>query len=140
MRNDRGAATVELALVLPFLLLILFGIVDFSRAYLTTSSLTHAAREGVREVALGGTALEAEQRTVAAAARISGVTAAVEVDGVAMNDDYVCAFGNPTTLAASAPFEYVTPIGSLIARLTASSTVVVDDTTLTMRASMRCGG
>lgn len=47
-RGERGQALVEMALVLPLLLLLIFGIVEFGRighAYLT---LNHAAREGAR--------------------------------------------------------------------------------------------
>ena len=58
-RSDRGAAAVEFALVLPLLLLLLGGIIDFGFAFNTQISLTHAAREGVRVEALGtGDAVE----------------------------------------------------------------------------------
>ncbi len=50
--NDRGAAAVEFALVLPILILLVGGIVDFGFALNTQVSLTHAAREGVRIEAL----------------------------------------------------------------------------------------
>ena len=57
--NERGAAAVEFALVLPLLLLLLGGIIDFGFALNTQISLTHAAREGVRVEALGtGDAVE----------------------------------------------------------------------------------
>ena len=48
-----GAAAVEMALVLPLLLLLVFGIVDFGRALNLQITLTQAAREGVRPAALG---------------------------------------------------------------------------------------
>ena len=51
--NDHGAAAVELALVLPILILLLGGIIDFGFAFNTQISLTHAAREGVRVEAIG---------------------------------------------------------------------------------------
>ena len=50
--NERGAAAVELALILPLLLLILFGIMEFGRAYNVQVSLTQAAREGARYAAV----------------------------------------------------------------------------------------
>lgn len=50
--NERGAAAVELALVLFPLLLILLGIVEFGRVYSTQLRLQHAAREVAREAAL----------------------------------------------------------------------------------------
>lgn len=50
--NDRGAAAVEFALVLPILLLLVFGIVEFGRIYSIQTSITAAARQGARVMAL----------------------------------------------------------------------------------------
>jgi Flp pilus assembly protein TadG len=50
--NERGAAAVEFALVLPLLMLLLFGIIEFGRAYNAKVTLTHAAREGARALAV----------------------------------------------------------------------------------------
>jgi Flp pilus assembly pilin Flp len=47
-RDERGAAVVEFALVLPILMLVLFAIVDFARAYYTINTLAAAVREGAR--------------------------------------------------------------------------------------------
>ena len=46
--RSRGQALVELALVLPILLLIMMGIFDFGRAVFAYNSLSNAAREGAR--------------------------------------------------------------------------------------------
>jgi Flp pilus assembly protein TadG len=46
--RERGAVAVEMAIVLPLLLLLVGGIIDFGRAYLTNLSLSTVAREGVR--------------------------------------------------------------------------------------------
>ncbi|WP_433201900.1 TadE family protein [Dactylosporangium sp. CS-047395] len=54
--GDRGAAAVELAIVLPVLLMIIFGIIDFGRAYNQRLILTEAAREGARAEAVGANA------------------------------------------------------------------------------------
>ena len=49
MRHDeRGASAVEFALLLPVLILILFGIVEFGLAFYTQQVLTNASREGAR--------------------------------------------------------------------------------------------
>ena len=53
--KQRGQALVELALVLPILLLILMAIVDMGRIYHGYLSVTTAAREGARQAALGRT-------------------------------------------------------------------------------------
>lgn len=48
IRGNRGQSVVEFALVLPLLLLILFGITEFGRAWMTVNILTSSAREGAR--------------------------------------------------------------------------------------------
>ena len=66
-RDDRGAAVVEFALVLPILVLFVFGIIEFGRAYNARIELTSAVREGARAVALGGDPAAATAATKAAA-------------------------------------------------------------------------
>ena len=51
--RDRGAVAVEFALLLPMLLLLVFGIIDFGRALNAQITLTQAAREGARLASLG---------------------------------------------------------------------------------------
>ncbi|HTM58618.1 MAG TPA: TadE/TadG family type IV pilus assembly protein [Candidatus Udaeobacter sp.] len=49
MRSDqRGSSLVEFALILPFLLVITFAVVDLSHALVVRSVVTSAAREGAR--------------------------------------------------------------------------------------------
>jgi Flp pilus assembly protein TadG len=45
-RLDEGQSLVELALLLPLLLLILLGLADFGRAFYYTTIISNAAREG----------------------------------------------------------------------------------------------
>jgi Flp pilus assembly protein TadG len=47
-RRRRGAAVVEFALVLPILVVLLGGIIDFGRAYLELQTMVNAAGEGAR--------------------------------------------------------------------------------------------
>jgi Flp pilus assembly protein TadG len=48
LKSQRGAELIEMALVLPLLLLILVGIVDFGFLFQRYEVLTNAAREGAR--------------------------------------------------------------------------------------------
>lgn len=50
-RPDGGAAAVEFAIVLPLLLAIVFGIIDFGRMMANQITLNEAAREGARAAA-----------------------------------------------------------------------------------------
>jgi Flp pilus assembly protein TadG len=63
-RNEDGAAAVEMALVLPILLLLVFGIIEFGFIFNRYISVTHAAREGVRLLALGVDADTAIEKAV----------------------------------------------------------------------------
>jgi len=50
--RDRGAALVEFALVLPLLLLLIFGVIEFGWAYSQNLDVRHGAREAGRLAAV----------------------------------------------------------------------------------------
>ncbi|HEX6235571.1 MAG TPA: TadE family protein [Acidimicrobiales bacterium] len=77
-REERGAVLVEFALILPVLLMLLVGIIEFGRAYNTTVSMQSAAREGARELALRRSAAEVEQA-------VRDAAPSVEIDAVAQD-------------------------------------------------------
>ena len=52
IREERGTALVELALVLPLLLVVLLGMLDFGKAFNEWMSQTHLASEGARLAAV----------------------------------------------------------------------------------------
>jgi Flp pilus assembly protein TadG len=59
-RGDGGSAAIEFAIVLPILVMLVFGIVSMGQAYNTYLNVTAAAREAARALAVGddaGTAL-----------------------------------------------------------------------------------
>lgn len=51
-RNRKGAATVEMALVAPFIFFLIFGSIEFSRMMMVRQAMTNAVREGCRKAAL----------------------------------------------------------------------------------------
>jgi Flp pilus assembly protein TadG len=108
--RDRGAAAVEFALLLPVLLLVIFGMIDFGRALNTQITLTQAAREGARLAALGASASTVTSRATAAATGLSPVTVTV-VDS--------CATGAGDSADAIVKvqysFSFITPIGAFAA-------------------------
>jgi Flp pilus assembly protein TadG len=48
VKGQRGAAVIEFAIVLSFLLALLFGIVEFSVLFYNKAMITNASREGAR--------------------------------------------------------------------------------------------
>jgi Flp pilus assembly protein TadG len=84
LRNRRGSAVVETALVLPFLLLLIFGITEFGRAWMTVNILQTASREAARLAVV--TAPDVAQVTARATAvcNAANITpTSVSVDGPA---------------------------------------------------------
>jgi Flp pilus assembly protein TadG len=127
--RDRGAVAVEFALLLPLLLLIVFGIVDFGRALNAQVTLTQAAREGARLVALSQPNVVG--RTQAAATGLSGVTVTVVTSCPAGAGPGVNA-----TVRLTYSFSFVTPIGAIAAMFGGSS--LGSPLTLTAQGVMPC--
>jgi len=111
--RDRGVAAVEFALLLPMLLLLIFGIIDFGRALNAQITLTQAARTGARVDAVdNSTGVPNSSATVTsvtqgAATGLSGVTVVVTTcaanAGPAAN----------ATVKASYKFTFVTPVAAI---------------------------
>jgi len=53
VKSEKGQSMVELALILPIIILILFGILEFGRIFYSYIVITNAAREGARVGAVG---------------------------------------------------------------------------------------
>ncbi|GAB4099291.1 TadE/TadG family type IV pilus assembly protein [Sinomonas halotolerans] len=73
-RRERGAVAVEFALVLPLLLTLLFGIIEFGRIYNAQIVFSNAAREAARTMAIKD---DPGQASSAAQAVAAGYTIAV---------------------------------------------------------------
>ncbi|MCD6362067.1 MAG: pilus assembly protein [Armatimonadetes bacterium] len=67
-----GATTVELALVAPLLIFLLFGIIEFGLMVKDVVGLNQAAREAARVAAVGGTPSTLDARVREAAPTING--------------------------------------------------------------------
>lgn len=58
LTNEKGQALVEMAFVLPILLMLVFGITEFGRILGAELILSNSAREGARYAAVGATDTE----------------------------------------------------------------------------------
>lgn len=79
MRRERGSATVELALVIGLLLLLVLGGTEYGLAFNEFQDITGATREGARVGAAAGDEPSADCRILEAAA---GALQSVEADQV----------------------------------------------------------
>lgn len=102
LSSERGAAAVEFALVLPVLLLILLGIIEYGRAFYMQNSLTNAARVAARAMVIESSA---GVSTAAADAKTKAVSAAIVSPAVTTGEVAVtaCAVGSATTVTISYP-------------------------------------
>lgn len=73
LRSERGAELIEFALVLPLLLMIVLGIVDFGFLFQRMQVVTNAAREGARMAVLPGYATADVQARVRDFVQTGGV-------------------------------------------------------------------
>ena len=65
-RDDRGAAALEFALILPILMLLVFGIISFGMMLTFRQTLSQAATEGARAAAVEPDAGAQEDEALAA--------------------------------------------------------------------------
>ncbi|MCO4263372.1 pilus assembly protein [Pseudarthrobacter sp. MDT3-26] len=70
--KSRGAVAVEFALVAPLLLALITGIVEFAHAYNAQISVTQAAREAARTMAVKNNQTDAKAAAVAGAPGLTG--------------------------------------------------------------------
>lgn len=119
--HERGAAAVEFALVAPILLVLVGGIVEFSQAYNLQISVTQAAREAARTMAI-----ENDQDL----ARAAGEAGAPGLDPAEFNFTF-----SPGACAAD------TNITTTVTYTAGTLTGLLGSTlTVTGVGAMRCGG
>lgn len=85
--NQRGASLVEFAILLPLLLALLLGIVEFSWGVAQQLDLRHKSREGLRVAIVNGTPAEVQARVCTDdIVRDSDITSIVRSGGTAPGD------------------------------------------------------
>jgi Flp pilus assembly protein TadG len=111
-RADRGAAAVELAIVLPLLVLVVMALLDFGRLFFAQVGLASASREGVRAASVGmttATVTAIAQASAPKAAEIAGLTPGAL--GVSVTPCSPAVANESTTVTVTATFQWMTPIG-----------------------------
>ncbi len=134
-KNERGAELLEFALVLPLLLLLVLGAIEFGRAYFTYNILAKAVRDGARYAAttevsstgtLDATALTKSKNVVVFGNSTGTGTKKIldlQTSQVTVTQTFVSAFEQYTNVIVAYPYQ---PLFSLIL-----------PATITMRPSVR---
>lgn len=121
-RAEAGQSLVEVAMLMPVLVLILAGILDLGRAYMTLVALNDAAAEGAAYAALHPTyTTQIVQRTASS----SSALVSLEPSMVSVAYAEPLTAGMPVTVTVMYPYRLLTPFISGI----------VPSGTLTLRAS-----
>lgn len=116
--KERGAAAVELALVLPLLLVMVLGIAEFGRAFNVQVSLSEAARQASRYAAVH--CIAPYDSACDNAARDAGIAAAPSVPltraniSVAYPSGSVCPAGNNVTVTINYTTTWMTGFPALV--------------------------
>lgn len=107
IKNNQGQALVEFALVLPVLLLLTVGAMEFGLAINQYIVLTEAAREGARSAALGATNTTITSVVNAAVSEIgtSQLTVTISPSSTRVS-------GNSVTVTVAKPVQAITPLMS----------------------------
>ena len=69
--NNKGTTLVELALVVPLFILLIFGIIDFGWYFFVEHTLQYATREGMRLALVGGKLTDANGNPMSREASIA---------------------------------------------------------------------
>ena len=140
--NDSGAAAVEFALILPLLLILIIGLIDFGRMGFTQVSVTSASREGARYSSLYSSGLSSAQLVSDFVQTSSPLTAKVsQLDsaGVLTVTSSMCSStqsGENTSVVVSTNFKWLLPV-NLIAIVNPSANWI-NDFTISSTGVMRC--
>ncbi len=121
-RGKRGQSLVEFSLILPVLLIIVFGIVDFGLGLRSYISLTNATREGARFAAVGNPAgsFPSECNGTTTTTVIGRTCVAVEgldrsqITSVTVTYPNGQGPGDSVVVSANYTYHYITPVGDLI--------------------------
>ena len=102
-RGEHGAAAVEFALIVPLLVVLVFGVIEFGRVFNVQISLTGAAREGARNMAIHKNVADAKDAAWKAAPSVPGLSAS----NIAISPS-TCVAGAKTTVTVTYTVDFLT--------------------------------
>jgi Flp pilus assembly protein TadG len=135
-----GTAAVELAVCLPFLLIVIAGIWEVGRMVSAQAIIANAAREGGREVAAGQTSAATIQQYVVTYCNMNGLTGVntsmvvlTNVTNASRNDPTTCNQLDQWDVTVTVP--YSTIRWSTIAQITPTTSITASADWYSMKDS-----
>ena len=126
--SEGGQSLVEFALVLPFMLVLIFALVDFGRAFHTWLVVTNTAREAARVGATQGSQAEINTRINDSLGVLDPAELTITLTNVQGPR------GEAIEVDLTYDFDFVTPIGDFITLISGGS---LAEPTISSHASMR---
>ena len=108
-RSERGAELIEFALILPLLILIILGLVDFGFMFQRFEVVTNAAREGARIAVLPGYATADVTARVTSYLTSGGVAATTSNTTVSVTNVAIAAGAGPALTGKRVQVTYASP-------------------------------
>jgi Flp pilus assembly protein TadG len=126
-RGERGVALVEMALVLPLLIMLLMGSFDFGRAVYIRTALANAARDGARFAIVDPRNTTCIKTVAARYSSLANLTAS----DVTVTPPGTIDLGQPITVAVQSVYRPITPL--IASMIGASSMTLRANATMQIR-------
>jgi Flp pilus assembly protein TadG len=145
LRREEGAqGLVEFALMMPFLFLLVFGIIDFGNGLKSYITVASATREASRYASIGNQGSTAgsyivcsSSTTNAVVLKACGTMGSLDANSASVKVTCTpsCVSGSTAQVAAQYQYHYITPIKNIVTFLSGGS--IPDYLTVTAQNTMR---
>lgn len=121
--REGGQSLVEFALVLPLLLIVVFGIIDFAMGMRSYVVLANATREGARYAAIGavvGTQADCGVTDTTVVGRVCKAAEGLDKTRIVVEDNPAVVYpdgmapGKSVVVKASYQYRFITPLGAIV--------------------------
>lgn len=121
MKSEKGQSIVEFALILPLLVLMLFGIIDFARIFHVYLTMDHAGREAGRAASIGKNDTYITQKAID-----NGVSINLKATDVDISPKVTRKSGDNVTITITYSIDFLTPvIGNVVGPITLEDKTVM---------------
>ena len=131
-KTDAGAEVIEMAIILPLLMVLVFGIIEFGFLFQRYVFLTNVAAEGARVASLPGyneADVKARVAAYAAASSITGVNATSVASPIAGPNGPTWP-GSKVTITYTYTYQFIGPLVRLVGGSMAANVTITSSSTV----------